>query len=278
MRFHMTSAAAIAMAIVAAGPAFAQDASDPMQEPVPAEEEAAAPPIKVTGSSVIASEYRFRGLTQTDEGPALQATLTVSHESGLYVGAFASNIDDDVSLPGYGSVEIDLYGGFGKTFDNGLGVDVGILYYWYADATEGVNTDFFEPYAAITYALGPVSTKLGVAYAWNGQDGLLTPPGEEGDSNVYGYLDAAIGIPTTPLTVKGHVGYTDGSLGTFNLNALDHSYWDWSVGVEAVGGPLKVGATYVDTDISGFDIPGVGRFDQVTGRGSTVLGYVGFAF
>lgn len=275
MRFHMISAAALAFA--AATPALAQDAGEePMTAEAPAEESSS--PITVTGGVTLTSDYRFRGLTQTDEDPAVQGTLTVAHESGLYVGAFASNIDDEVSLPGFGNVEIDLYGGFAKTFDNGLGVDIGLLYYLYADAEENVNTDFFEPYAAITYTIGPVATKLGAAYAWSGQAGLPNPLGEEGDSNFYGYFDASVGIPTTPVTLKGHVGYTDGSLGIYNLDPLDHSYLDWSVGAEAVGGPFKVGVSYVDTDITNFSIPGVGRFDQFTGRGSTVLGYVGFAF
>ena len=259
MRLSMISLAALALA--GAAPAFAQDTDVP-------------PPVKVTGSATLTSDYRFRGLTQSDEDPAAQGTVNVNHESGFYVGAFASTIDgsgDTPLLTGYGDVEIDFYGGFTKTLDNGLGFDIGLLYYFYADADDGLNTDFFEPYAAITYTLGPVSTKLGAAYAWGGQDGLNFTSGK--DDNIYGYFDAGIGIPTTPITLKGHVGYSNGSLALANPLITDDEYWDWSVGAEAIGGPFKVGVSYVDTDVTNdFD------YAQTFGRGSTVLGYVGFSF
>jgi uncharacterized protein (TIGR02001 family) len=266
MRLSMISLAALALA--GAAPAFAQDTDVP-------------PAVKVTGGVTLTSEYRFRGLTQSDEDPAVQGTININHESGFYVGAFASSIDgsgDTPLLTGYGDVEIDFYGGFTKTLDNGLGVDVGLLYYFYADANDGVNTDFFEPYAAITYTIGPVSTKLGAAYAWGGQDGLAGfDPNGGNDDNIYGYFDAAVAIPTTPVTLKGHVGYSDGSLSAANPGGStpgsDGSYIDWSVTAEAVGGPLKVGVSYVDTDITN-DF----GFAQSLGRGSTVLGYVGFSF
>ncbi|HEX7693888.1 MAG TPA: TorF family putative porin, partial [Sphingomonas sp.] len=142
---------------------------------------------------------------------------------------------------------------------------------------KGLNTDFFEPYASISYTIGPVSTKLGANYAWGGQSGLNFTSGN--DDNIYGYGEAAVGIPGTPVTVKGHLGYTKGSLGLVNLNSGDDSYWDWSVNAEAVGGPMKVGVTYLDTDVTDAYVPALGgRFDQKLGRGSTVLAYIGYSF
>src|SRR3546814_1266408 len=55
------------------------------------------------------SEYRFRGLTQSDEAGAVQATLNLNSTTGFYVGSFISSIDDKVSLPGYGAS--DKFGG-----------------------------------------------------------------------------------------------------------------------------------------------------------------------
>ncbi|RHW17979.1 hypothetical protein D1610_05620 [Sphingomonas gilva] len=259
MRLSMISLAA--MALASAAPVLAQDTGVPS-------------PVTVTGGVTLTTDYRFRGLTQSDEDPAVQGTVTVAHESGFYIGTFASTIDgsgDTPALTGYGDVEIDFYGGYSKTLDNGLGFDVGLLYYYYADAVDGLNTDFFEPYAAVTYAIGPVSTKLGAAYAWGGQDGLNFT--SSNDDNIYGYFDAGLSIPSTPVTLKGHVGYTNGSLGLVNPLITDDEYWDWSVGAEAVGGPLKVGVSYVDTNVTE-----AGSFAQTLGRGSTVLGYVGFSF
>lgn len=257
MRLSMISLAALALA-GAAAPAFAQATDVP-------------PPVTISGGVTLTNDYRFRGLTQSDEDGAIQGTLNVTHESGFYIGTFASTIDGQNSLPGYGDVEIDFYGGFSKTLDNGLGFDVGLLYYYYADAVSGSNTDFFEPYASISYSIGPVSTKLGAAYAWGGQSGLDFTGGK--DDNIYAYFDAGVGIPTTPVTLKGHVGYSKGSLALVNPLVTDDAYWDWSVTAEAVGGPFTVGVSYVDTDITNNF-----GFAQQGGRGSTVLGYVGFSF
>ncbi len=38
------------------------------------------------------SQYIFRGLTQTDRGPAVQGGVDLTHSSGFYLGAWASNI------------------------------------------------------------------------------------------------------------------------------------------------------------------------------------------
>ncbi|URW75793.1 TorF family putative porin [Sphingomonas donggukensis] len=281
MRFSTLGAAAILIA--AATPAAAQDSDPATRLPDPAT--APPPALTVTGSATLISDYRFRGLTQTDGKPAIQGTVNVNHSSGFYVGTFVSTIDGgpDGSTPaltGYGEAEVDLYGGFTKTLSNGVGIDVGLLYYLYPiDKTSGLNTDFFEPYAAVTYTIGPVATKLGAAYAWGGQDGLAGfDPRGGNDDNLYAYGEASVAIPTTPVTLKGHLGYSEGSLGGFN-GTLDNNYLDWSVTAEAVGGPLKVGVSYVDTDISERRTAAFPKgYARSLGRGATVLAYVGFAF
>ncbi|MGN6268684.1 MAG: TorF family putative porin [Sphingomonas sp.] len=260
MRISTITLGALLLAATTA-PAFAQDTAPPK-------------PFTLTGNVTLTSDYRFRGITQSDGDGAIQGTLNLTHSSGLYVGTFVSTIDDKVSLPGYGGAEVDLYGGYAKTLSNGIGFDAGLLYYLYPDGAKGVNTDFFEPYASVSYMIGPVSTKVGVNYAWSGQKGLIGK-----DDNTYVYGQAGVGIPGTPVTLTGHVGYTQGSLGYVNLNAGDDNYLDWSLNAEAVGGPFKVGVTYSDTDVSSARVPELGgRFDQKLGRGSTVLAYVGVNF
>jgi uncharacterized protein (TIGR02001 family) len=274
MRFTKSIAGALLLAATAT-PAFAQEESGPTDAPAP---------FTVTGGVTLTSDYRFRGTTQTDGGPAVQATINVNHASGLYAGVWASTIDGGLdgstpALTGYGDVEVDLYGGYTKTLNGGLGFDVGLLYYWYADGTKGQKTDFFEPYASVSYTIGPVSTKVGAAYAWGGQAGLAGFDVRGGnDDNLYVYGDASIAIPTTPITLKGHLGHSSGALGSLNVpGVVDNSYMDWSVTAEWVGGPIKGGVSYVDTDISNAFVPGVGKFAQRRGRGATVLAYVGLA-
>lgn len=276
MRFSTISFGALLLA--AATPAMAQD--DPAATaPDPA---AAAPAttsaFKVTGGATLTSDYRFRGISQTFGDGAAQGTININHSSGFYVGTWASTINDRKGpLVGYGSAEVDLYGGYTKTLKSGIGFDVGLLYYYYIDATLK-NTDFFEPYAAVMYTLGPVSTKLGAAYAWGGQSGLNYTSGN--DDNIYVYGEASVGVPKTPITLKGHLGYTNGSLGLVNANPKNDHYFDWSATAEAVGGPLKVGVSYVDTSITSKHFPDDfrGEFAQHFRRGWTVLGYVGVSF
>lgn len=278
--------AALAVALGAAWPAAAQQTPASAPPPAAGGNYATAVPkdFSFTGGATLTSDYRFRGLTQSDENPALQATVTVNHVSGFYAGAWASTIDGglDGSTPqrtGYGSAEVDLYGGFAKTLSSGIGLDAGLLYYLYPDHAKGVNTDFFEPYASISYTIGPVAAKLGGAYAWGGQKGLDFSAGSDDNLYVYGELSGS--VPATPLTLKAHLGHTSGALGLVNPSAADRDYWDWSLNAEAVvRRHFKLGVSYVDTDISERAFGGTPghHFAQGLGRGATLLGYVGVSF
>src|SRR3546814_10131717 len=62
------------------------------------------------------------------------------------------------------------------------------------------------------------------------------------------YSDLNTAIPNTPFTLKGHVGYTDGSMAPWS-GAQSGNYWDWSVGAEASYKILTFGVSYVDTDV-----------------------------
>ncbi|WP_161978379.1 TorF family putative porin [Sphingomonas oligophenolica] len=260
-------------ALATAAPAFAQDDTAPPKA------------ITATGSVTLLTDYRFRGLTQTDGDVAVESTININHKSGFYIGTFISNIDGSGRTPaltGYGDAEVDLYGGFTKALSNGIGTDVGLLYYYYPGGVDGQHTDFFEPYASFTYTIGPVATKLGAAYAWGGQSGLAGFDVKGGnDDNIYVFGEGSVGIPTTPVTLKAHLGYSSGSLGSVNApGSNDNNYYDWSLTAEAVRGPFKLGVSYIDTDISNTRLPGFGRngFASELGRGSTVLGYIGASF
>jgi uncharacterized protein (TIGR02001 family) len=125
---------------------------------------APAPDLTVAYNVGLYSQYIFRGLTQTNREPAIQGGVDLTHSSGFYLGAWASNISwlkDPVgasnSTTKYytsgGSIEMDLYGGYRYTFGSGVGVDVGALQYYYpgtlAANTARANTT--ELYAALSY-------------------------------------------------------------------------------------------------------------------------------
>ena len=82
---------------------------------------AAAPDLTVAYNIGLYSQYIFRGLTQTDRSPALQGGVDLTHSSGFYLGAWASNISwlrdyNNTNLGAAyskeGRLEIDIYGGY----------------------------------------------------------------------------------------------------------------------------------------------------------------------
>lgn len=195
-------------------------------------------PFSVAGGLTLASQYRFRGISLSDEDFAIQGTVNVTHESGLYAGVWSSSTDGFGELGG-SNVEVDLYGGYKAGLGSGATVDVGLLYYAYPGSTGG-DFEFFEPYANISGTLGPATAKVGVAFAPS-QDALT------GRSNLYVFGDASTGIPNTGFTLKAHLGYSKGDTPL----SPSGEYSDWLVGVDYVTGPLTFGVAYVDTDLNG---------------------------
>jgi len=232
--------------------------------PALAQDETAPPKaVTVSGSAAIVSDYRFRGVSQSDEEIAVQGGVTVSHESGLYVGAWGSNLAGWGTFGG-SNTELDLIAGF-KAPVGGGALDVGLTWYMYPGGAS--KTDFAEPYVKLSGTAGPVSLLAGVAYApkqqalgrWyvsgaSAQTGVYDAPGDKED-NLYLWGDFAAGIPTTPLTAKAHIGYSEGNSGlgpNGTSVAPTGKYWDWMAGLDLAvpGTPLTLGVAYVDTDIS----------------------------
>jgi len=204
--------------------------------------DAAAPSaVTVTGNVTLVSDYRFRGVSLSGGDPAIQGGVTVTHDSGFYVGTWASSIDDG-GTDFYGDEEVDLFGGWSGKVSEGIGLDVGLLYYAYPSNAKGVDAEFFEPYATLSGDLGPVTAKLGINYAWD-QKALA-------DDSLYIHTELSSGIPTTPLTVSAHLGYTDGAFApTLLAGTGDDTAFDWSLGATApVLGPLTLGVSYVGVE------------------------------
>lgn len=219
---------ALAGGILIATPTMAQDA------------EAAPSAFTVSGNVSGVTDYRFRGVSLSQGDPAIQGGITLTHSSGFYVGAWSSSLG---FTPLYGEQELDLFGGWGGEISAGTKVDVGLLKYVYPGNDIG-PADYWEPYASISHTFGPATFKLGAAYAWE-QNSL------GGSDNIYGYANLDVGVPSTPITVSGHLGYTDGVLAPPLLSGLssDDTGFDWSIGASAtVLGHLSIGVAYIGVD------------------------------
>jgi uncharacterized protein (TIGR02001 family) len=261
----LLAASALAGAFFVATPAMAQD-----------EEESS--PITISGSAAIVSDYRFRGVSLSNGDPAVQAGITVSHESGFYIATWGSSIyagdqtitlDDGTGDPvsytngSYGSLELDVYGGWTGEVTDGVTVDVGFLYYLYPDAVNtdaqlgalgasglpefdgyaDFDTDYYELYGSVGFGFGPAKIKLGAAYAPD-QDSLAS------QDNLYLYSNLDVGIPDFPITFSAHLGYADGvQAPSFLAGSADDSAFDYSIGAAwNVYGPLTLGVSYIDTE------------------------------
>ena len=103
-----------------------------------------APPsaITVSGSATIATDYRFRGVSQSDREMAVQGGITVAHEGGFYVGTWASNLSGWGTFGG-ANMELDLIGGYKAKLADNATLDAGLTWYMYPGGAD--KTDFAEP-------------------------------------------------------------------------------------------------------------------------------------
>ena len=220
---------AFAVAIAALSqPALAQDdmnesSGPPAADPV---EDASGMDVGVTLSA--ATDYVFRGVSQSAENPAVFAAVSVSYQ-GFYAGAGTENVD----FPGIDQ-EYDLWAGYVFALDGGTSLDIGAVRYGYVDSP--VDIDTIEIKAALSTSLG--QTGLGVAAYW-------TPDyfGTDQDG-FYAEINAARPV--------GEHFRVSGALGHQWIDA-GGDYLTWNVGASYTVLPgASVDVRYHDTDTDAF--------------------------
>jgi uncharacterized protein (TIGR02001 family) len=238
---------------------------------VMAADPAPAPDFVVTGNFGITSDYRFRGISQTDGDPAFQGGFDVAHSTGLYVGTWGSNVSTWAAGPDSATkLEIDLYGGY-KTEVAGIGLDVGAISYMYPGSKNGASGggNYFantnEAYVGLTY--GPVTFKTSYVL---GKNYFASTGGLDASGTIY--YDLTLTQELMPkLTGSVHAGYTDYKLdGQVTGGKL--SYGDYSLGLAYdLGSGLTAGAKYYYNDTNG------GTTAWAVGNGSKPLYKSGLA-
>jgi uncharacterized protein (TIGR02001 family) len=187
-------------------------------------------PYNISANIGVVSNYMWRGVTQTQDGAAVQGGLDFTHESGFYAGTWVSNVDfndegspqlatvklddfgdpilDDNGFPVYETTgtsnpnspnyEMDFYLGFGNNITDDLSYDFKVTYYAYPD---GTDYDFAELGGSMTYKW----FTLGLAYTFYGQ--ATDAPFDDGDFYYYAgfeYSDLPFG-----LSFSARGGYYD---------------------------------------------------------------------
>jgi uncharacterized protein (TIGR02001 family) len=202
---------------------------------------AAQSPHTVTGNVAIVTDYRFRGISQSFEHPAIQGGIDYSHASGFYAGNWNSSVSGQSYSHG-GGIEMDFYGGFKKAFGD-FGIDVGLLQYYYpgAKAAGTEKYDTLEAYVAGSWKWLTLKYSLTMT-DWFGVNSISTGTAN-GDSEGSGYLELNASYEIAPkLTLIGHIGQQT----VKNYSYLD--YTDYKIGATYDLGGWLLGAAYVDTD------------------------------
>jgi uncharacterized protein (TIGR02001 family) len=212
----------------------------------------------VTANVSLVSDYRFRGITQTNYQPAIQGGFDYAHESGLYIGNWNSTINWVSNTTNNGikaPLEMNFYGGFKKELiAPGFASDFGVLQYYYNQTGGNYNGMMLNPntteiYAAQNYTFGSLSGFGKVNY------GLTNIFGIPNSTGSY-YLDLTSNFDTGfwGLSLNGHIGYQyvagqPVSSAPLLQGQNNLSYTDWKLGAtKDFGGGLSLAASYVSTN------------------------------
>lgn len=202
--------------------------------------------LPISANISIVSDYAFRGISQTEQRPALQGGLDWEHDSGFYLGFWASNVSwlNDLDLNTKNSLETNLYGGYATSIGP-IGIDVGLLQYYYPG-------NYGSTYKA-SGAKKPHTLEGYVGLSWE----FLSFTYSRSFTNLFGldkskgsnYYDLSASYEIMDgLTLDAHYGYSD------IKGAGNDNYKDWKLGVTKSYGGFDFGLHYTDTDIKGSNI------------------------
>lgn len=209
------------------------------------------------------SDYMFRGVSQTDNQMAVQGGFDWAHESGIYVGTWASNVDSTF----FGGardpqIEADLYGGYRGSMD-AFSYDLGVVGYFYPGADNSTADDYqtVEFYVGGGYAVNDalsLSAKLSYADELN-----FTGVSDDG---MYFNVGASYAV-MEGVSLTGGIGMSSGdAFDTLGGATGPDSYMDYSVGVATSFAGADFSLTYIDSDDDAEDLFG----DSIT-EGRAVL-------
>ena len=263
----------MASAVHAAGPEMGPPEAEPSEEQAaPAEPEQAAPaepeqatqaeskgqpgdwlPGKFSSVVALTSNYMSRGITQTDNNPAIQGSIEYAIETGVlgtsaYIRGFGSNAklkgDTDTA-----HVEIDALFGFrGDIGDTGLSWDVGGAYYSYPGATRRDNFNYWEIPILLTYK---ATDWLEIEF-----DNYPTPEYQfnTGAANYTSGL-ATFTIPNDYVGLKAFAGVG------YQYIEQSASGTDWTLGATVTIKGIDFTIAYVDTNYNAHECGGNNQCD-----------------
>ncbi|QFU23972.1 TorF family putative porin [Shewanella eurypsychrophilus] len=126
----------------------------------------APPALSTEGLSAnigVTNNYIWRGVTQTDDKPAVSGGIDYAIDNGIYIGTWASNVD----FGDEATTELDLYLGFGNQVGE-FSYDLGYVYYGYPD---GEDLNFGEAYASVGWSILSIGVSTTAHSDWSSDFG-----------------------------------------------------------------------------------------------------------
>ena len=230
--FSKLSAIATVCAVISTAPALAQGSS--------------SIPGSFSANVALTSEYLFRGLSQTDDAPAIQGgfdyEVEVIKPASLYLGVWGSNVDFNEGSSDNATIEIDYYGGLkGSYADTGFSWDAGFIYYSYPGVSSGRDYDFWELQAALGYDFGVAAVTASINYSPEnfGKSGEAYYPKFAVDVPIPGVKGLALSVYVAKQFIE--------DVSAFGTN----DYVEWNFGATYnVADLFDVSLNYSDTDVS----------------------------
>jgi uncharacterized protein (TIGR02001 family) len=102
----------------------------------------------VNGSLALTSDYVWRGVSQSNDSAAVQASLKLTGDGGFYGSVWASNVEFAPALEA--SSEFDVIVGWSGAISDNVALDVSLVHYLYPSTT--ADLDWTEASATMTVA------------------------------------------------------------------------------------------------------------------------------
>ena len=168
-----------------------------------------APCSEVSGAVTLATEYVYRGQALSGHNPAIQAGIDYQHDSGFFLGAWASTVD----LPnptGRRDGELDFYAGYQFLSDARWSATLALTRYTYPGQTGPIDYDYTEALAVLTY-----DTRYSIEFGYTNDLYGFGVPGRHAELRADWPLRNAV-------IVSAGLGYND----TGEISKSGYGYWD----------------------------------------------------
>jgi len=188
--------------------------------------------MAITASFTATSDFVFRGVSQTDGQPSLQAGLEMEHPAGLFAGVWASTVQfsGDLYRDDPRDVEVDLYAGYGLELPRSWSLVSSVVRYTYPRADTPFDYDYNELGVAVQYRRAALASSY--------------------SDNALGTQDAGFSCELTgklPLPRGLELG---GGAGLYYLRASDDDYRYWHLSVSRAWRRVNLQLAYIDSDLS----------------------------